>query len=355
MGDLAAQRAAIEAGRRGVTALASRFGAAELKQRGRELIDYTARLLGARLEKLDDGVYAFADSLDDDGAGSEDVAIRLTLRIAGGRALLDFSDSDDQVDGPLNAVYAVTLSAVLYAFRLLLPEDAPTNAGLSAPLTVIAPEGSLLNARPPRAVAAGNVETSQRIVDVVLGALAQALPGQIPAASAGTMSNLLLGDASYAYYETIGGGAAASAGASGACGIQTHMTNTLNTPIEELEHALPVRVTRYAIRRGSGGGGSFKGGDGVVRELELCADATVTLVGERRRRPPYGLEGGGPGGVGEDRLTRDGRTVQLPGKVTFAGRAGDRLTIATPGGGGFGDPIRKNFWAKVLSGELTKL
>ncbi len=355
LGDLAAQRAAIEIGRRRVRELAERFGADELAARGAQLIDYSARLLASRLRDIPDGIYAFADSLDDDGAGHYEVAIRLTLTIDGERALVDFSDSDDEVDGPLNAVYAVTLSAVLYAFRLLLPEETPTNAGLSAPLTVVAPEGSVLNARPPRAVAAGNVETSQRIVDVVLGALAQALPGQIPAASCGTMSNLLIGESSYAYYETIGGGAGASATAGGASAIQTHMTNTLNTPVEALEHALPLRVVRYAIRRGSGGGGSHHGGDGIIRELVLGADATITLVGERRRRPPYGLEGGGPGAVGEDTLTRGDRTVRLPAKVTFAGRAGDRLTIATPGGGGFGDEVRAHFWVKVLSGTLDKL
>jgi N-methylhydantoinase B len=354
-GDLLAQRAAIEVGRARLSALAERYGAAELAARGQELIDYTARLLSASLREIPDGVYAFADSLDDDGAGRDDPALRLTLQISGGRARVDFSDSDDELDGPLNAVYAVTLAGVLYAFRLLLPEETPTNAGLLAPLEVIVAPGSLLDARPPRAVAAGNVETSQRVVDVVLGALAQALPGQIPAASCGTMSNLLIGDADWAYYETIGGGAGASSSGDGASAIQTHMTNTLNTPAEALEQALPVRVLRYALRPGSGGGGSHHGGDGIVRELELCADATLTLIGDRRRRPPYGLDGGGPGTVGRDTLTRGERTLQLPGKITFAGRAGDRLRIETPGGGGFGDEHRKNFWAKVLSGSLTKL
>ncbi len=286
-----AAQAAIEVGRRGVSrAGGALHGADELAAQGRALIDYTAPTWSARLAQLGDGVYAFADSLDDDGAGRNDVAIRLTLQIAGGRARVDFSDSDDEVDGPLNAVYAVTLSSVLYAFRLLLPEETPTNAGLLSPLTVIAPEGCVLNARPPRAVAAGNVETSQRVVDVVLGALSQALPGQIPAASAGTMSNLLIGDSSYAYYESIGGGAGASAGAGGACGIQTHMTNTLNTPVEALEHALPVRVTRYAIRRGSGGGGSHHGGDGVVREFTAAARRHHHAGG--RAAPPAALPAG---------------------------------------------------------------
>ncbi|HEY7955489.1 MAG TPA: hydantoinase B/oxoprolinase family protein, partial [Polyangia bacterium] len=247
-----------------------------------------------------------------------------------------------------------------YAFRLLLPPDAPTNHGLLEPLTVIAPEGTIVNARPPCAVAAGNVETSQRIVDVVLGALSQALPELIPAASSGTMSNLLLGappgvHPEWAYYETIAGGAGGSPAGAGASAIQTHMTNTRSTPVEALEHALPLRVLRYAIRKSSGGGGVCPGGDGVVRELELLAKTEVTLIGERRRRPPYGLSGGGPGAVGEDTLRRGDEVVRLPGKITFTARPGDVLTIATPGGGGFGDPIKKKFWASVLSGEPIKL
>jgi N-methylhydantoinase B len=315
------------------------------------LIDYSARLMRAEIAAIPDGSYAFADSLDDDGAGRTDVALRAVLTIAGERAVVDFSDSDDEVAGSLNAVEAVTLSAVIYAFRLLLPEDTPTNEGLYAPITLIAPAGTVVNARPPRAVGAGNVETSQRIVDVVLGCLAQALPERIPAASAGTMSNLLVGGDDWAYYETIAAGAGAGPQGAGASSIQTHMTNTLNTPVEALEHEHPLRVVRYARRRGSGGGGSHRGGDGVVRELEFLADAEVTLIGERRRRPPYGLAGGGPGAVGSDHLTRASKTIHLPAKITFSARAGDRLSLHTPGGGGFGDPIKKHFWSAVLSGD----
>ncbi|HEX4457494.1 MAG TPA: hydantoinase B/oxoprolinase family protein [Polyangia bacterium] len=354
-GDLAAQRAALEVGCRRLQALAATYGADVLRARGDELIAYGEALLRAAIRAIPDGVYAFADSLDDDGAGTHDVGVRVLLHVQDDRVVVDFSDSDGEVLGPLNAVYAVTLSAVVYAFRLLLPNDAPTNHGLYAPLEVIAPDGSIVNANPPRAVAAGNVETSQRIVDVVLGALAQALPGRIPAASSGTMSNVLLGDDERAYYETIGGGAGASADGPGASCLHTHMTNTRNTPIEALEHALPVRVVRYQRRRGSGGGGQFAGGDGVVRELELGADLTVTIVGERRRRPPYGLMGGGPGIPGEDWIERGDQRRRLPPKVTFAARKGDRLTIATPGGGGYGDTMRAKFWASILSGEALKL
>jgi N-methylhydantoinase B len=254
-GDLLAQRAALDLGARRLRALADAHGEATLAARGDALIAYGEQLLRAAIRDLPDGTYAFADSLDDDGAGHADVAIRAFVTIAGERAIIDLSDSDGEQLGPLNAVLAVTLSAVVYAFRLLLPEDAPTNHGLYAPLELIAPEGSVLNARPPRAVAAGNVETSQRVVDVVLGALAQALPGRIPAASCGTMSNFLVGDDARAYYETVAGGAGASADGAGASCVQTHMTNTRNTPIELIEHALPLRVVEYARRRGSGGGG----------------------------------------------------------------------------------------------------
>jgi N-methylhydantoinase B len=354
-GDLAAQRAALEVGCRRLRALSDRHGADTLAARSDALIGYSEALLRAAIHDIPDGVYAFADSLDDDGAGRHDIGIRVLITIAGDRAVVDFSDSDEEVRGPLNAVYAVTLSAVVYAFRLLLPENAPTNHGLYLPLEVIAPEGSLLNALPPRAVAAGNVETSQRVVDVVLGALAQALPTRIPAASAGTMSNVLFGDDQFAYYETIGGGSGASPGGPGASAVQTHMTNTRNTPVELLEQTLPLRITRYARRRASGGGGSHSGGDGIIREFELLADTTVTLIGERRRRPAYGLSGGGPGTPAEDTLTRGVRVVRLPGKITFKARAGDRISIATPGGGGYGDPMRAKFWASILTGAPLTL
>lgn len=335
-GDLAAQLAAIEVGRRHLLALADRHGEAAVAAQARALIAYGGRIMRATLAALPAGVYAFADSLDDDGAGQNDVALRVTVTLTHERAVVDFSESDDEVAGPLNAVYAVTLSSVLYAFRLLAPEDAPTNEGMLESISVVARAGSVVNPRPPRAVAAGNVETSQRIVDVVLGALAQALPSRIPAASAGTMNNLLIGSDTAAYYETIAGGAGASALGPGASAIHTHMTNTLNTPVEALEHALPVRVVRYALRRGSGGGGRHRGGDGVVREIELLADQAVTLIGERRLRPPYGLAGGGPGQTGEHLLERAGNVTHLPGKVLLDGRAGDRITVATPGGGGWG-------------------
>lgn len=342
-GDLAAQRACLDVGRRRLLALCERRGAAEVARQAEALSAYAGRLMRAAIARIPDGIYAFADSLDDDGAGTEGVGVRVTITIAGERAIVDFSDCDDESPGALNAVLPVTLSAVLYGFRLLLPEDVPTNEGLLDPIRVIAPEGTIVNARPPRAVAAGNVETSQRIVDVVLGALARALPGRVPAASAGSMSNLMFGGTfddgrPFAYYETIPGGAGGGPDGPGASAIQTHMTNTWSTPVEAMEHALPVRVLGSGVRRGSGGVGRARGGDGVERTIELLRPATVTLVGERRRRPPYGLLGGAPGALGEDLLERGGRVVRLPAKCTFEAEPGDRLTIRTPGGGGFGDP-----------------
>jgi N-methylhydantoinase B len=343
-GDLAAQRASLEIGRRRMKELATRHGARVVAERAQALKGYSARIMRAAIAAIPGGTYAFADGLDDDGAGRDDVAIRVSLTVDGERAIVDFSDSDPESAGSLNAVAAVTISSVLYCFRLLCPDDTPTNEGILAPIEVVLAPGTIVSANPPRAVAAGNVETSQRIVDVVLGALAQALPARIPAASSGSMSNLMFGGTSdgkpFAYYETIAGGSGAGPNSLGARAIHTHMTNTWNTPVEALEHALPVRVRRYAVRRGSGGFGARNGGDGVEREIEFLAPATVTLIGERRRRFPYGLDGGGPGSPGEDRIVRGGREVRLPSKVTFEAEAGDRLTICTPGGGAHGKPPR---------------
>jgi N-methylhydantoinase B len=246
----------------------------------------------------------------------------------------------------VNAPRAVTVSAVMYALRALLPEDAPSCAGVLAPVQVVTRPGTVVDAVFPAPVAAGNVETSQRIVDVVLGALAQALPARIPAASQGTMNNVSIGaDApsavrgggdDWAYYETVAGGAGASPFADGESGIHTHMTHTLNTPVEALEHAYPLRVRRYAIRKGSGGAGRFRGGDGVVREIELLEPAAVSLLGERRASAPYGLAGAGAGARGRDRLLRGGRERALEDKASFSARAGDVLRVETPGGGGWG-------------------
>ena len=346
--DLRAQAAANRRGAERLSELAVRYGEAQVREMMAALLDYAERLTRRLLEQIPPGEYAFADCMDDDGVDPEPAWIRVALRVGDGQAVVDFSGTSPQCKGGINAVYAITLSAVLYVFRALLGLDVPTNSGCLRPITLVAPEGSLVNARPPAAVAAGNVETSQRIVDVLLGALAQALPGRIPAASQGTMNNLALGGwdpergRHYAYYETVGGGAGAGPDGGGAHGIHTHMTNTMNTPVEALEFDYPVLVERYQLRPGSGGTGRFRGGWGIRRDLRLLHDAQVSILSDRRKFAPYGLAGGGPGRRGRNLLLGGGRRRKLPGKVTFRARAGDVISIRTPGGGGYGRaPARK--------------
>ena len=247
--------------------------------------------------------------------------MRVTISIRGGRATVDFRGTSPQRAGCVNAVFAITASAVFYVFRCLLGENVPACAGLMDPIEVRAPEGSVVNARPPAAVAAGNVETSQRIVDVLLRALAQALPQRIPAASSGTMNNLSFGGIDhrsgepFAYYETIAGGMGARPSADGLSGVHTHMTNSLNTPIEALESAYPLRVRRYSLRRGSGGEGTFRGGEGIVREIEFLTEVRGSILSDRRKFGPYGLAGGKPGRPGKNQLTVQGRKRCCPVKL----------------------------------------
>jgi N-methylhydantoinase B len=304
------------------------------------LQDYSAALMRSTLAALPRGTYRAHDVLDDDGLGAVSLRLAVTVRIAGGRARIDFTGTAPQTRGPVNANLAVTRSAVLYVFAALAGEAIPPNEGLARPLDILAPEGSLVNALLPAAVAGGNVETSQRIVDVLLRALARAAPDRIPAASCGSMNNVALGGITggraFAYYETIAGGAGAGPSGPGASAVHTHMTNTMNTPIEALESYYPLVVRRYALRPGSGGSGRYPGGAGVIREIEFLTDAEVTLLGERRRVPPYGLAGGGPGARGRDWLVHGGRRRRLPGKTTLRVRPGDRICVETPGGGGFG-------------------
>lgn len=338
-GDLRAQWAALEVGAARLRALARQRGGV-LGREMAALQDYSAALMRAALLRLPAGRYRARDVLDDDGLGATRLPIAVTVTIGRGRARVDFTGSAPQTRGPLNANLAVTRSAVLYVFAALAGEGIPPNEGLARPLEIVAPEGSLVHARAPAAVAGGNVETSQRIVDVVLRALAQAAPDRVPAASAGSMNNVALGAAMgsrpFAYYETIAGGAGGGPAGPGLSAVHTHMTNTMNTPIEALEAYYPLLVRRYAVRRGSGGRGRHPGGDGVVREIEFLVDTEVTLLGERRTVAPWGLAGGSPGAPGRDWLVRAGRRRRLPSKVTLRARAGDRLRVETPGGGGFG-------------------
>ncbi len=349
-GDLSAQIGACRTGITRMRELAARYGRARLTANARALLAYSARLMESELARLPAGVYRAEDALDDDGFGSGPVRLRVALRLdpRRRRAEVDFSGTAPQTAGGINAVFAITWSAVFYVFRCLLPEEAPATTGLMRPIAVRAPGGCLLNAGWPAAVAAGNVETSQRIVDVLLRALARAAPRRVPAASSGTMNNLTVGGYDprtgepYAYYETIAGGMGARPDSGGIGGVHTHMTNSLNTPAEALEYAYPLRLRQYRLRRGSGGAGRFRGGDGLVRELELLAPAQATILADRRITAPYGLAGGRPGRKGRTlAISPSGKAVRLPGKATRHLPAGARLRIESPGGGGWGLPGRK--------------
>jgi N-methylhydantoinase B/oxoprolinase/acetone carboxylase alpha subunit len=342
-GDLTAQIAANRVAEGRLREIVSKYGHARVARYAAALQDHSERVLRATIAAMPDGEFRFEDTLDDDGYGSGEIPIRVAVRIDGDRAEVDFTGSAPQVEGGVNANFAITLSATLYVFRCLVAEEVLYNAGIARPIRVVAPEGTVVNATRPAAVAGGNVETSQRITDVLLGALGRALPERMPAASQGTMNNVTLGGVDprtgrrFAYYETIGGGMGGRNGLSGLSGVHTHMSNTRNTPIEAIEHYLPVRIRQYRLRRGSGGAGRFPGGDGLIREYEMLTDTAVTILSERRRRPPYGACGGRPGACGRNVLVRaDGREELLPSKVWLHLRAGDRLRIETPGGGGYG-------------------
>lgn len=342
-GDLAAQMAAHRIGARRLLEIIERYGLEETQRQMTALQDYAERLTRAVLAGIPPSRYSFEDFLDDDGFSEEPVLIRVTLIISGGELHCDFTGSSPERPGSINAVAAVTRSACYYVVRCLLGEDVPSNEGVFRPVTFTLPERSVVNASPPHAVSAGNVETSQRITDVVLGALAQALPDVIPAASAGTMNNVMVGGwdsergQPFTYYETVAGGAGAAPHDDGLSAIHTHMTNTMNTPIESLERHYPFRIREYAVRKGSGGQGRHRGGDGIVRTWEFLAPATVTIISDRRRLPPWGLASGGPGQPGRNRLIRaSGEELELPGKVEIQVFPGDRLMVETPGGGGWG-------------------
>ena len=345
-GDLGAQIAACHTGAERLREVCARYGIGRSKRAAAELQDYSEELMRAFLERVPVGEYAAEDFLDGDGISDRAVKIAVTVTVSKESrhmVTVDFAGSDPQVEGSVNAVAAITYSACFYVFRCLLAEDVPAAAGLMRPIQVIAPEGTIVNARPPAAVAGGNVETSQRIVDVLLRALARAVPDRIPAAASGTMNNLTIGGTDprtgepFAYYETVAGGMGARPDKSGVSGVHTHMTNSLNTPAEALEYAYPLRVRRYSLRTGSGGGGKFRGGDGIVREIEVLTDCDVTLLADRRSRGPWGLSGGDDGAQGKAFTTRqDGSVETMPGKFSTRLRKGERIRIESPGGGGWG-------------------
>jgi N-methylhydantoinase B len=322
--------------------LIEKYGVEGVGFYAKSLIDYSETITRKTIEKVPDGTYAFEDFMDDDGLGHERINIKVVVQVEGDEVVLDFRDSDEQVKGSINGVYAITLSAVLYVFRSLIEEDIPTNAGCLRPITVLTKKGSVVDATFPSAVAGGNVETSQRLVDTILGALFQALPDKLPAASQGTMNNITIGGIDerngrpFTYYETLGGGMGATAKSHGESAVHSHMTNTLNTPIEALEYAYPFLVNEYAIRRGSGGVGLLRGGDGLVREIKLLGDGEVTVLSERRKLPPYGQAGGKPGALGKNMVIKEGMISGRPGKFYEQLKKGDIVRIETPGGGGYG-------------------
>ena len=353
-GDLRAQLAACHTGAVRLQELAQRYTLRRVQAAAADLLIYSEEMMRSFLSGIPRGSYAAEDFLDDDGMGSGPirVAVRITLPAQargsekrGPAVIVDFTGSSPQVEGSINAVEAITQSACFYVFRSLQREDVPATAGLLRPIRLIAPAGTIVNAVAPAAVAGGNVETSQRIVDVLLRALAQVIPERIPAASSGTMNNLTLGgmdDRSravvpFAYYETIAGGSGAGATHDGVSGVHTHMTNSLNTPAEALEYAYPFRVTQYALRQASGGAGKHRGGDGIVREIQVLTDASVTVLSDRRKLRPYGLAGGSEGEASLTTLVRnDGSLEPLAGKSSGRLQRGERVRIETPGGGGWG-------------------
>jgi N-methylhydantoinase B len=340
-GDFDAQIGSLKTGAARLLEIIERRGEPEAREYATQLINYSARLMRHTIASIPDGSYEAEDALDDDGVDDREVPIRVRVTIKGERAVIDFSGSAPQVTGAINAVEAITVSAVSYVFRCLIDGEAPASAGLVEPIEVIAPRGTVVNANPPASVAGGNVETSQRIVDVLCKALAQALPDRIPAASQGTMNNLTIGGIDtrrghgqeFSYYETVAGGMGARPTADGMSGVHTHMTNSLNTPAEALEYAYPLRVREYRLRKGSGGAGKRRGGDGVVREIETLASSRMSLLCDRRKHGPYGLHGGSDGSPGRNQIN----DLEVPGKSSHQLKTGDRIKIETPGGGGWGN------------------
>jgi len=347
-GDLDAQLAALNTGGTRLLEIAARRGADDTLLAMSELIAYADRLVAAGLERIPDGLYRAVDRLEDDGFGTGPIPIEVSLTKQGATLVIDFEGSSPQVPGGVNAVAAITSSAVRYAVRCvveaLLGESLPAGGGSMSAVDIRMPAASVVDARPPAAVAAGNVETSQRITDVLFLAFAEALPDLMPALSQGTMNNTTVGGTDprtgqpFAYYETVGGGMGAGPSGDGLSGVHVHMSNSLNTPIEALEHAYPFRITHYGIRRGSGGAGRHRGGDGLRRDLQVLGHARVALLSERRTAGPAGAAGGQAGAPGANVLLREGVEEPLPAKATFSVQPGDVVSIRSPGGGGWGTP-----------------
>ncbi len=336
LGDLRAQIAANNLGERAVLTFVEKYGLEKFMEIRDEMMEYSRRMTLARLRDLPRGRYGAEDFLDGDGVEDSPVRIKATVEMRGDGVTVDFAGTDPQRKGNVNCPIAVTRSCVYYVFRCLLGVDIVVNQGYLSVFDIRAPEGSVVNASGHAAVAAGNVETSQRIVDVLLLALSEALPGEIPAQSQGTMNNLCIGNENFTYYETIGGGAGATPHSHGTSAVHTHMTNTMNTPVEVIETSYPLRVLRYSIRDGSGGEGRYRGGDGIIREIMCLQPATLSIQSERRAFAPRGAAGGGDGKPGLNLLLRGGKVIPLRSKTTVALEPGDVVRIETPGGGGYG-------------------
>lgn len=345
-GDFAAQIMANITGIKRTQELVEKYGEEKVRFYASGLMNYSEKITRKTIENIPDGEYAFEDFMDDDGKSRKKIPVKVKVLIQGDKAELDFSGSGSEVAGSINAVQAITLSAVLYVFRALTDENIPTNAGCLKPIKIKTEKGTIVDADFPSAVAGGNVETSQRIVDVVLGALSGAIGDEICAAGQGTMNNVAIGgfdrrkNTPFTYYETLGGGMGASDENHGESAVHSHMTNTLNTPVEALEYSFPFLVTEYSIRKNSGGEGKFKGGNGLVREIQLLAEAEVTVLSERRSFAPYGLCGGEAGSLGKNLIISGDTTKEMPGKFHARLNENDILRIETPGGGGYGKIIQ---------------
>ena len=352
--DLRAQLAANDRAEERLGDLLTEYGQEQLTSGFEAVITYSRERIEAEIASLPDGTYEASDVLEGDGVTDEDIPIQVTVTVEGSEIEFDFAGTADQVAGNLNAPLSVARSAVYFVVRCVTDPEIPPNHGCYDPVTVAAPEGSLLNPRPPAAVVGGNVETSQRATDVAFLALAKAAPDRVPAQGQGTMNNLTIGgrDGSFTYYETIGGGFGARADRDGMDGVQVGMTNTLNTPIESIETEYPLTVEQYRFRADSGGPGRYRGGLGLERSVTVETDATVSLLTERRRHAPNGVDGGGDGTPGENRI--DGEAV--PAKTTTEVEAGTTVTVRTPGGGGHGDPTARSedaIEADIRDGKVT--
>lgn len=345
-GDFKAQIAALETGISRLKQVIKKYSLKKIKQAGQELLNYSEKIMRNVIRDIPNGNYSFKDCLDDDGAGTKSIPINVKIIVKQNKVVVDFRGSSPTVRGCVNTPFSVTTSAVLYCFQCLAPPEIPLNSGPLRLIKIVTDNNSILNAKYPSAVAGGNVETSQRVVDVVFGALSNAIPQRVPAASPGTMSNITFGGIlksgkNYAYYETIGGGMGARYGIHGVNALQTHMTNTLNTPIESLERELPILIEEYSIRKNSGGKGIYNGGDGITRSFNFLSNSTVTLITERRNSQPYGINGGNKGKRGTNNIIKNNTAIKLPPKISLQVKKNEIVKIETPGGGAWGKPIKK--------------